>query len=129
MPRFLPHVLLIGLTLGTATFAADDPSIVDPIRGQVQASMNELIKASTVDGVIRHYDPVTDQVLDLELSSLHSGIVRKGDYYVSCADFVDQKGRKIDVDFLVLPDEDGVRAVQAIVHKVDGEKRPYHLED
>jgi len=128
MPRFLPHVLAIGLTFGAAAFAADDPSIGQPVRGQVQASMKALIETGTVDGVFRHYDPVTDQVFDLTFSALHDGIVRKGDYYVSCADFTDAEGNEVDVDFLVLPDGDGVRAVQAILHKVDGAKRPYHLE-
>ncbi len=66
--------------------------------------------------------------LRLEFDSLHEGIVRKGDFYVSCADFVDQSGRKIDVDFLVLPDGDQLKATQGIVHSIDGDKRKYHLE-
>ena len=42
----------------------------------------------------------------------------------------DQTGRKIDVDFLVIPDgSGGLRATQGIVHSIDGTKREYHLED
>lgn len=128
------HSLRIVLALVLASLcpalrAADDASIQEPLRGQIQASMQSFIGEATIDGVIRHYDPVTDDVLALRLAELHAGIVKKGDYYVSCADFTDAEGRKIDIDFLVLPDGDGVRTVQAIIHKVDGEKRPYQLED
>ena len=44
------------------------------------------------------------------------------------ADFVDQDGRQIDVDFLVIPVGEELRTTQAIVHSVDGKKRKYHLE-
>lgn len=123
-------ILFLALfALATTVNAADDPSIEQPLRGNIQEAMRVFIDSATIDGTMRHYDPMTDQVLSLRLKALHSGIVHKGDYYVSCADFTDGKGRKVDVDFLVLPDGNGVRAVQAIVHKVDGDKRPYHLED
>lgn len=121
----LAAIVLFGASPGSA---ADDPSIGEPIRSQIQASMAAFIDEKTIDGVYSHYDPVTGQLLGLELAELHAGIVRKGDFYVSCADFVDGEGNKVDLDFLVLPDRDGVRTVQAIVHKADGVKRPYHLE-
>ncbi len=119
----------IAAALTTTAWAADDPSIEEPLRGEIQAAMQSFIADATVDGVIRHYDLVTNEVLTLSQANLHSGIVRKGDFYVSCADFTDASGRKIDIDFLVLPDGDGVRAVQGFVHKIDGKKRPYNLEN
>ena len=121
----LSAIVLLAASAGSA---ADDPSIGEPIRSQIQASMAAFIEAKTIDGVYSHYDPVTGERLRLELAELHAGIVQKGDFYVSCADFVAPEGNKVDLDFLVLPDEEGVRTVQAIVHKADGEKRPYHLE-
>jgi hypothetical protein len=90
--------------------------------------MREFIADNTVDGVYRHYDPVGGQLLQLALEELHAGIVRKGDFYVSCADFVDARGGVVDLDFLVIENGDEVRVSQAIVHKADGVKRPYHLE-
>lgn len=53
----------------------------------------------------------------------------KNGFYVSCADFVDQHGRKIDIDFLVRPAGDRLKTTQAIVHSIDGDKRQYHLEN
>jgi len=47
---------------------------------------------------------------------------------VSCADFQDQEGRVIDVDFLVLANHGQLQVTQGIVHSVEGKKRKYHLE-
>lgn len=119
----------VALLLGAVPArAGDDPSIKGDLRANIQAAMNGFIQDQTIDGAVRLYDPVDGHLLRLKLDSLHSGIVRKGDFYVSCADFVDGSGRKIDVDFLVLPDGDVLRATQAIVHSIDGNKRKYHLE-
>jgi len=90
--------------------------------------MQDLIARNTVDGVYWHYDAVSGELLGLRLAEVHEGIVHKGSYYVSCADFKDEGGNVYDLDFLVLPTGDELRAVQALVHKSDGVKRPYHLE-
>lgn len=57
--------------------------------------------------------------------SARPGVVSEA---VSCADFQAPDGTLVDLDFLVLPDGDEVKAVQAVVHSIDGEKRPYDLE-
>ncbi len=120
----------LALLVGTAggAQAADDPTIQGDLRSGIQQAMKDFVAEQTVDGVVRLYDPVDGRLLRLRLEALHEGIVRKGDFYVSCADFVDQEGRKIDVDFLVLPAEGALRATQGVVHSVDGKKRKYHLE-
>ena len=124
---FLASLVLL-LTTAVA-WAGDDPSIKGDLRTNIQAAMDDFVTDQSVGGVVRIYDPVEGRLLKLESYELHSGIVRKGDFYVSCADFADQDGRKIDVDFLVLPDASGkLRATQGIVHSVDGDKRKYHLE-
>lgn len=127
--------LLAGLVvLGTglaslSTFAADDPSIKGDLRTRIQASMNEYVDHQSVDGSMFVYDATAGKLLELELDELHSGIVKKGDFYVSCADFVDQNGRKIDIDFMVREKGDQLITTQAIVHSIDGDKRQYHLEN
>ncbi len=122
-------VAIIAISLvATLGSAADDPSIGEPVRSQIQESMAAFIEAKTIEGVYSHYDPVAGELLQLKLVELHDGIVRKGDYYVSCADFVDGQGETVDLDFLVLTTDAGVQTVQALVHKADGVKRPYHLE-
>ena len=73
-------------------------------------------------------DSMEGKLLKLKLDELHNGIVKKNGFYVSCADFKDQNGRKIDIDFLVRPSGDRLITTQALVHSVNGEKRKYHLE-
>ncbi len=117
------------LLAAPAAQAGNDPSIEGDLRKNIQAAMDSWVGEQTVDGTVRLYDPVEGRLLELKFEELHDGIVKKGDFYVSCADFADQDGRKIDVDFLVLPDGDELIATQAIVHSVDGKKRQYHLEN
>ena len=86
MTRLL-QVSGISLFLLSATaIAADDPSIKGDVRTNVQQAMNELIQQRTVDGNFKFYDAITNKVHDLKLVELHDGIVKKGDFYVSCAD-------------------------------------------
>lgn len=125
--RALALLLAAGLAMAPA-FAADDPSIQGQLRADIQQAMNDFIEEQAVDGVLSIYDPLSDGVLHLTLKELHAGIVRKGDYFVSCADFVAPDGQIIDLDFLVREVDGKVRTTQAIVHKVGGEKRPYRLE-
>ena len=116
------------LLASAPALAGDDPTIQGDLRTSISGAMTDFVETQTVSGHVPLYDPVEGRLLRLKFEALHSGIVRKGDFYVSCADFVDQDGRKIDVDFLVIPDGETLRATQAIVHSVDGEKRAYHLE-
>ena len=127
--RRLLHGSAIAMLLASGTVAAaDDPSIKGDLRSNVQSAMKEMIQQRTVGGVFKYYDSVNNRLLDLKLVELHDGIVKKGDYYVSCADFVDSKGTAIDMDFLVLPGEEKLIATQAVLHKIAGKKRKYHLE-
>ena len=131
LPRWrLAALATLALTLSTtpAALAADDSSIQGELRTNIRASMQQFIRQKTVDGVYHHYDPVEGKLLRLTFDTLHSGIVRTGDFYVSCADFSDQAGRKLDMDFLVVPAGAGLLTTQAILHKVDGVKRPYDVE-
>ncbi len=121
--------LLAGLFITTgAANAADDPSIGGDLRTAIQGSMTEFLAQRSSNGEILLYDAVAGRLLALRLDKLHSGIVKKNGFYVSCADFTDQDARTIDVDFLVRPIGNKLVATQAIVHSVDGAKRKYHLE-
>jgi hypothetical protein len=130
----LAHRLALALALtcvlpAATAFAGDDPSIQGKTRQGIQAAMTSFIASHDVgDHTMLHYDPVTGELLRLKLVELHEGIVRKGHFYVSCADFQDEDGGVVDIDFLVVPSGDDFRVNQAIVHKADGEKRAYHVE-
>jgi hypothetical protein len=112
----------------TVAFAADDPSIKDPMRTNIKASMMSFIESTMINNTYYLYDAVGGKILELKFAKLHEGVVKKGDFYVSCADFVDKKGTKVDLDFLVIKDGDNLQTIQAVVHSLDGKKRKYHLE-
>lgn len=108
--------------------AGDDPSIQGNLRDNIKESMNHYIAGQTINERMYLFDALQGKLLKMELVELHEGIVKKGDFYVSCADFVDQHGNAIDVDFLVRAKREQLITTQAIVHSVDGNKRKYHLE-
>ncbi len=122
--------VVLGLCVGTSpAWGGDDPSIQGKEREGIQAAMGAFIDAQRgKDGSMLHYDPVVGKLTKLRLVELHDGIVKKGHFFVSCADFVDEKERPYDLDFLVVPTDTGFRVNQAIVHSEDGEKRKYQVE-
>jgi len=125
----MQSILVFSVVMSFQAWAGNDPSIKGDLRSNIQESMSKYINTNTVNGKVYLYDAVKGDLLKLKLDSLHSGIVKKGGFYVSCADFVDQNNRKIDVDFLVVQNGDGLITSQALIHSVDGSKRKYHLED
>lgn len=130
MKKIIHNLLFCSAILtGMAALAADDPSIKGDLRTGIGNAMNQYIESQTIDGRFYLYDAVGGQLLNLTFDGLHEGIVDKNGFYVSCADFIDQHGRKIDVDILVRPAGDTLKATQAIVHSIDGDKRQYHLEN
>lgn len=130
--RFGKNILAIAaaclLTLSPLSQAGNDASIKGDLRSNIKISMNQYIEGQTIDGRMYLFDGQQGKLLKMELVKLHEGIVKKGDFYVSCADFKDQNGAVVDVDFLVRPNEGLLITTQAIVHSFDGNKRKYHLE-
>lgn len=118
---------LLIATLSNA-WAGNDESIKGNLRSNIQYSMNQYISNNSIDGNLYVYDSVKGKLLKMKLNSLHSGIVKKGNFYVSCADFIDQDKRKIDIDFMVIKNGNSLITTQALVHSIDGKKRKYHLE-
>ncbi|MBW2245267.1 MAG: hypothetical protein JRH01_25130, partial [Deltaproteobacteria bacterium] len=87
--------VILGLGVGPGpAWAGDDPSIQGQERAGIQAATGAFIEAQKgKDGSILHFDPVTGKLTKLRLVELHEGIVKKGHFFVSCADFVDEKER------------------------------------
>ncbi|MCP3986220.1 MAG: hypothetical protein GY723_17715 [bacterium] len=121
-------ILAVGVGAGAA-WAGNDPSIQGEERAGIQAAMGAFIDSQKgTDGSLLQYDPVTGKLTKLKLVELHEGIVKKGHFFVSCADFVDENDRPYDLDFLVVPKDGGFRVNQAIIHAENGEKRKYQVE-
>ncbi|HEB72845.1 MAG TPA: hypothetical protein ENI77_09520 [Nitrospirae bacterium] len=117
-----------GFVLTSPAFAGNDPSIKGKQREGIQREMTNFIVKSQLDGHFLHYDPVSGELKKLKLDKLHDGIVKKGNFFVSCADFTDVKGKKYDLDFMVIEKNGKHHVVQTLVHAVEGKKRPYQVE-
>jgi hypothetical protein len=124
----IASIIAVTIMLTLPAYAANDPSIKGALRDNIKANMMTFIEDRMVDDTYIIYDAVEGRIMKLKYDKLHDGIIKKGDYYVSCADFHDENGKKVDLDFLVIQDGDHLRTLQAVVHSVDGKKRKYHLE-
>ena len=120
---------MMFISLSLIAFAGDDPSIQGKPRVESQKAMTSHIMGNTYDGKYVIYDAVDGKLLKLDFKSLHTGIVKKGDFYVSCADFADNKGNLYDIDFLVGEKDEQFSVIQALVHSVNGNKRKYDVEN
>lgn len=121
-------VTILFFAASNMLMAADDPSITGKPRTESQKAISDHIEENMLGDNYIIYDDVSGKLMMLELKELHSGIVKKGDFYVSCADFVDAEGNKYDLDFFVAENNGDYIMYDAIVHKVNGDKRPYNLE-
>ncbi len=128
LSNLIAAALLIS-GMATAAFAGDDPSIKGKMRTDIQAAMKVHIGQKTIGEKYVIYDAVSGDLKRLTFEGLHKGIMKKSDFYVSCADFVDADGKKYDIDFLVAEKDGSYSVLQPVVHSVDGKKRDYHLED
>ena len=89
--------LLIAASLAALTapiFAADDPSIKGELRKNIKEAMVKHVAHTTIEGRYVIYDAVAGELKKLKFAELHDGVVKKGQFFVSCADFVDVEGHK-----------------------------------
>ena len=124
-------LLLTAIALLLATplaMAGNDVSIKGSQHLAIQTAMGQHVQTNTLKKDYVNFDNHKGHLKKLTLEKLHDGIVRKGDFFVSCADFRDSNGKLYDLDFLVAKQGDDYRVLQALVHAVEGKKRPYHLE-
>ncbi len=121
--------LAVAIGLGANAFAADDPSIEGQQRADIKASMAAHIETTKYKDAYLIFDAVAGGLKRLDFDHVHDGIVRKGEFFVSCADFYDGEKHLYDIDFLVVEEDGKYRVVQSLVHKIDGDKRKYHVEN
>jgi len=113
--------------VGTASAAsANTPEF----REAVQAAMLEYIDATKINGKHLIFDAVKGDYVSARFVKLHTNLALVADtFYVSCADFVDDDGNTVDLDYMVA-NQDGYWAVfQSVVHMRDGTVRQSHMED
>ena len=129
----MKRILLIAsaMILAFSAFSAggDDPSIKGQARKAIQSAMQSHIDENIVDDKFVIYDAVEGELKRLKFKRVHEGIMKKADFFVSCADFVDEQGNEYDLDLLVVEKDGKFRVLETVVHSINGSKRRYHLED
>jgi hypothetical protein len=128
MKKVAAIIMFALLSVTLAAFAGDDPNIKGAQREGIQKAIQMHVNDKAVNGYYVLYDPVTNDVKNLQFKKLHSGIVMKDGFFVSCADFTDSRGKAYGVDFLVLNKNGRFKVVESVLHKVDGQKRKYQLK-
>ncbi len=114
-------------TIGTANAAnTNSPEF----REAVQSAMLEYIDATKINGKHLIFDAVKGDYVSARFVKLHTNLALVADtFYVSCADFVDDDGNTVDLDYMVA-EQDGYWAVfQSVVHMRDGTLRQSHMEN
>ena len=128
MKKVVASIIFMLLSITLVVFAGNDQSIKGEQRQSIQKAMQMHVNDNTVNGNYYIYDAVTNDVKSLKYKKLQSGIVKKENFYVSCADFTDDTGKLYDMDFLVAEHDGSYKVVDSILHKVDGEERKYETQ-
>ena len=124
--KFLSALAMV--TIVSSGLSGDEAGIPDKRQKYIQKAVKQHIAKNTFKGRYEIRDVVRGEKIRLELKGLHDEIERKGQYYVSCANFVDVEGREYDVDLLVVRKGGKFRVTLALIHRIDGQERKYTVE-
>lgn len=65
----------------------------------LQVAMQKHVDRQTIDGAYLYFDQASAKVRTLRPATAHPMIMQMGPYYVLCFDFLDTKGKKVEVDY------------------------------
>ena len=124
----------LSLFLPLSSFASPKISnrmVSSEFREAVQGAMLEHIDATAIDnGKHLIFDPVEGDWISARFDHLHEHLIEIKDMmYVSCADFIDDTGDILDIDFLVAKVDDYYGVIRTVIHKRKGRYREAHMED
>ncbi len=70
-------------------------------RVELQRTLEQYVNAKTEDGIYPFFDVEAGEARRLTLKKLHPVIFQKQRYYLMCADFIDEGGSDVLVDYIV----------------------------
>lgn len=76
-------------------------------RTKLQAAMERHVDRQTIDGVYPYLDTKTGGIKFLHPVTAHPMILRMGDEFVLCYDFMDKQNRKVEIDYYLVAKGDG----------------------
>lgn len=93
--------LALTLVLSSPLAVMGEQTLSIGDKAALQAVMQHHIERQLVDGAFLQMDFVTGQVRRLHPGSAHPMILHLGEYFVLCADFKDDDGRSVNIDFYI----------------------------
>jgi hypothetical protein len=108
--RLLPAT--ISLLLFCASATAAEGKLDTQTRVLLQAAMQTHIERTTVAGRYPKVELASGQVKQLYPAAGHPMVLRMGQYYVLCADFRDDAGKAVNVDFYLTEKAKGFSVFQ-----------------
>lgn len=108
--------LAFAFTLLTLQPAQAGKDIAQDDKVALQLALMEYVDGKTFDGRFLHFDAEKKELLGLYPANLHPMIVPGTGFYFLCADFRDDQGGKVDVDFVATRTEDGFRVIQTMIN-------------
>jgi hypothetical protein len=99
--------------------------MAEPTAKEIKKAMADYVETkSKKTGTFEIMDSVTKSKRQLKLQRIHERVGKTGDYYYSCADFVDTiSGELLDLDIDVENKDGNLNVVDVRIHKVKGKER------
>lgn len=121
-------VIFHAATLGSATTVRADCKPAES-REAVQAAMLEYIDATSIKGQHLIFDAVEGEFVKAKFVRLHKNLVLVEDtFFVSCADFEEEDGSALDVDYMVAKSNGYWAVYQPVIHLRHNKLRESHME-
>ena len=117
-------VLALALTVLTPQPSQAGQNLDQEDRVALQLALMAYVDSKTFDGRFLHFDVERKELRGLHSANLFPMIVPATGFYFLCADFRDDQGGKVDVDFVATRTEGGFRVIQtminhrAVVHEI-----------
>jgi len=96
-----------------AALAASNPASAASIdmdtRIELQTELRDYISGKTRAGVYTYFDDVKGETRTLSLKKIHNFMFIKDERYMLCADFMDNEGSHVVMDYIFAPHADGYR--------------------
>ena len=103
----MKRLLFAAVLLAFACLPAKaEMSVPEGERVTLQAVMQNYIDRNLVDGAMLELDEATGKVRPLYPTTAHPMIETLGRYYYLCANFRDEQGKEVMVNFFVARDQD-----------------------
>ena len=113
----------------TPTKASAETQFSPEYKEAIHSAMLEYIDATAINGKHLIFDPLVGDYIQAKFRKLHANLSLVEDtFFVSCADFEDENGKLLDVDYMVAESYGYWSVFQAVIHSRDGVLRESHME-